>query len=181
MISLENVIGYCCEDLSLIENYDKAIADSTQTWHCHHRLEIQEDKVLTADQLKLERRYYNRPATELIFLTNKEHISLHQSGKRLSKETKLKLSICHKGIKYSEETKRKLNESRKGKHGPLYGKKLSEEHKNKISKSHIGMKASEETKLKLSESHKGKPSWNKGKHLSVEHKKKLSESHKKRS
>ena len=181
MLRVENAIAYCCEDISLIENYDKAMADTTQTWHCHHRLEIQGDITLTAKELKLQRLYYNRPASELIFLTSKEHVRLHRLGKKLPKETCLKFSKYHTGLKYTEEMKRKLNESRKGKHGPLYGKKLSEEHKSKISKSHVGMKASEETKLKLSESHKGKPSWNKGKHLSEEHKRKLSESHKKRS
>ena len=28
-----------CRTPELIENYDKAIADTTQTWDCHHRLE----------------------------------------------------------------------------------------------------------------------------------------------
>ena len=36
MIS-ESYKKYCCEDPSLIENYDKAIADTTQTWEIHHR------------------------------------------------------------------------------------------------------------------------------------------------
>ena len=31
---------FCKEDLTKIENYDKAIADTTHTWHCHHRTEI---------------------------------------------------------------------------------------------------------------------------------------------
>ena len=31
---------YCCEDLSLIENYELAINDQTQTWDCHHRGEV---------------------------------------------------------------------------------------------------------------------------------------------
>ena len=39
----ETVKKFCSEDPSLIENYDLAIADETQTWECHHRLEIQED------------------------------------------------------------------------------------------------------------------------------------------
>lgn len=30
---------FCRDDLSKIENYDKAMADSAQTWDCHHRLE----------------------------------------------------------------------------------------------------------------------------------------------
>ena len=28
---------FCCEDISLIENYALAVADTTQTWDCHHR------------------------------------------------------------------------------------------------------------------------------------------------
>lgn len=32
---------YCCEDISLIENYEKAVNDKTQTWCCHHKLEIE--------------------------------------------------------------------------------------------------------------------------------------------
>ena len=28
---------FCCEDPSLIENYALAVADTTQTWDCHHR------------------------------------------------------------------------------------------------------------------------------------------------
>lgn len=31
---------YCCEDISKIENYEEAVADTTQMWHCHHRLEL---------------------------------------------------------------------------------------------------------------------------------------------
>lgn len=32
--------GCFCRRPELIENYDKAIADTTQTWDCHHRLEL---------------------------------------------------------------------------------------------------------------------------------------------
>lgn len=65
----------CSEDPSLIENYYKAIDDQEQTWIIHHRLEI--DKNLTAKQLKKQNLYYNRPASELIYLTSSEHIKLH--------------------------------------------------------------------------------------------------------
>lgn len=37
MINEFNVNAFCCEDISKIENYDKAVADKTQTWHCHHK------------------------------------------------------------------------------------------------------------------------------------------------
>ena len=40
MINEKNAKRFCNEDISLIENYDKAIVDNTQTWHCHHRAEI---------------------------------------------------------------------------------------------------------------------------------------------
>ena len=43
---------YCCEDISLIENYDKAINDLTEKYDCHHRLEIQGDKRFSVDDLK---------------------------------------------------------------------------------------------------------------------------------
>ena len=171
MLSVENVIAYCCEDISLIENYDKAIADTTQTWHCHHRLEIQGNLTLTAKELKLQRLYYNRPASELIFLTSKEHVRLHRLGKKFSKETCLKFSKYHTGLKHTEETKARMSQSHKG-------KKHTEEAKAKISQSHKGKKLSEEHKQKLSLTHKGKPTWNKGKKMSEETKKKMSETRK---
>ena len=178
MLSVENTIAYCCEDISLIENYDKAMADTTQTWHCHHRLEIQGNLTLTAKELKLQRLYYNRPASELIFLTSKEHVRLHRLGKKLPKETCLKFSKYHTGLKYTEEMKRKLNESRKGKPSPMIGRKHSEETKAKISQSLKGKKLSEEHKQKLSLAHEGKPAWNKGKKMSEETRRKMSEARK---
>lgn len=68
---------YCCEDISLIENYDKAINDLTEKYDCHHRLEIQGDKRFSVDDLKEMGLYFNRPASELIFLTRSEHRHLH--------------------------------------------------------------------------------------------------------
>lgn len=163
--NLGNIIKFCCEDISLIENYDKAIADKNNMWHCHHRLEIQEDKILSRQELKDMDLYYNRPASELIFLTSFDHRSLH-----------------HKGKKVSEETKRKLSIINKGKIGPNRGKKMSEEQKIKISKALkgnkncLGYKRSEETKRKMSNYHKGKPSPRKGQCLTEETKRKISKS-----
>ena len=73
---------YCSEDISLIENYDKAIADTTQTWHCHHRDEIRTlpsgmVAYRSQQELKENGRYYNCPANELIFLTREEHNRIH--------------------------------------------------------------------------------------------------------
>ena len=71
---------FCCEDISLIENYDKAIADTTQTWDCHHRGEILPCGRFSVSDLKKFELYFNRPASELIFLTRSEHRRLHLKG-----------------------------------------------------------------------------------------------------
>lgn len=70
---------YCCENISKIENYDRAIADYRKMWHCHHRRETPEEGIaLSKEDLLKNNLYYNRPADELIFLTPEEHTSLHQ-------------------------------------------------------------------------------------------------------
>lgn len=37
MIDESQARKYCKEDISKIKNYDLAIADTTQTWHCVNR------------------------------------------------------------------------------------------------------------------------------------------------
>ena len=122
MINFYYAKRFCNEDITLIENYDKAISDKEKTWDCHHRREMTTPK----KELLEIGEYFNRPASELIFLTQKEHISLHHKGKQVSDETRHKLSESHKGKNkgktswmkgkhLSEETKRKLSEARKGK------------------------------------------------------------------
>ena len=134
-----------CKDYTKIENYNKAVADITQVWDCHHRLETHNSDGkrrlvdLSKEELIALDIYYNRPAEELIFLTRSEHTSLH---------TENQIS-WNKNKTFSEEHKKKLSESHKGKH-------LSEEHKRKMSESHKGKVISEETKRKLSKVKKGK-------------------------
>ena len=137
MINIKKVKRYCKEDISKIKNYDKAIADTTQTWVCHHMTETWWN--CTAQELIENECYYNRKACELIFLTPEEHKSLHMKGKKLSEETRRKISESHKGKILSEETKRKLSEANKG------------------NTYHKGKKHSEESIIKMSESHKGHP------------------------
>ena len=76
MIYLKNVKKFCKDDISLIENYDKAIADKTQVWQCHHRRET----IFSKPDLIEIGEYYNRPACELIFLTPADHHRLHNNG-----------------------------------------------------------------------------------------------------
>lgn len=148
MINLHHVKEYCRDDISLIENYEQAINDTTQMWHCHHRLELTLDCEFARTKEDLIRlgMYYNRPYFELIFLTVSEHKKIHKGknkGRKLSEEHKRKISEANKGRKVSEETKRKLSEANKCR------------------------TFSDEVKRKFSNSHKGQIPWNKGKKLSV--------------
>ena len=89
MINEHNAYAYCCEDISKIENYDKAIADKTQYWHCHHRKGSDEN--MSVEYLKNHGLYYHRPAKELIFLTNSEHQIIHgKSAKTYHNKNKRK-------------------------------------------------------------------------------------------
>lgn len=86
---------YCCEDISKIENYDKAVSDKTQVWQCHHKLElIETGGVVNASRKDLTDwgLYYSRPADELIFLTIKQHMLLH-NGHNFNEEHKNKIGI----------------------------------------------------------------------------------------
>lgn len=72
MIS-ESYKKYCCEDPSLIENYDLAIADTTQIWEIHHR----RGTIYSRKDLKEIGEYYNRPAIELVYLTKANYNAIH--------------------------------------------------------------------------------------------------------
>ena len=93
MISETQARKYCKEDISLIENYEQAINDNTQKWHCHHRRE----SVYTKKGLIEIGEYYHRPAIELIFMTEEEHKRFHRIGKHHSEKTKKKISESKMG------------------------------------------------------------------------------------
>ena len=148
MINVYVAQGYCKDDISLIENYDKAIADTTQTWECHHKDEI--DLKLSRKELIIKKLYYGVPANKLIFLTKGEHTRIHWTGRKHTKKTKNKMKLVKSlnpllgekngmfGKHHSEESKKKISEARKGaipwnkgKHPK--GKPHSEETKRKMS------------------------------------------------
>lgn len=134
MICEKTAKRFCNEDISLIENYDKAINDKTQTWHCHHRLEI--SCGYSAIDLIKKDMYLYRPAEELIFLTPKEHCALHKNrfGHKHSEESCQKMSIAHKGKRCSADTIKKMSDSHKGK---TYSH--TQEARMKIRKAQIGL------------------------------------------
>lgn len=92
MINEQHVKQYCCEDPSLIENYDKAVNDKTQTWDIHHRGEILPCGRFSPESLKKHGLYWNLPASQLIFLSHGEHMRLHRAGTSKSEETKRKIA-----------------------------------------------------------------------------------------
>ena len=138
MINKYSAKKYCKEDISLIENYDKAIADTTKMWECHHRNEI---KVLpsgmtvicTKQELKENDHYYNCPANELIFLTQSEHRKLHNIHRTV--ETRRKISEAHKGKSSWNKGKSSWN---KGKATSIFGKSFKE---------HYGITSCDDIKL----------------------------------
>ena len=142
-----------CTDYKNIENYDTAIK-SPLRYDLHHRREISEHK--SKKQLITENLYYGIPASDLIFLEQREHMRLHREGKHLSEETKKKLSDANKGEKCymygkpkSDETRRKMSNAKKGKH-------ISAESRQKMSDAKKGKPKSAETKQKMSDANKGK-------------------------
>lgn len=106
-----------CYETEKIENYSNAVADKEHVWDCHHRLEVQGQFRNSVKLLKRCMMYFNRPASELIFLPHGEHMRLHSKGRNISDEAKRKISEANKGNKYclgkhhSEETRRKRSTS----------------------------------------------------------------------
>lgn len=115
MVSMRSIKAFCKGDYTKIENYEEALADTTQTYHLHHKDEcktlLSGIKVIRTREEMIENgRYFNCPANELIFLTKSDHARLHMSyqmignnfakihltGKKFSKEHKEKLSMAQK-------------------------------------------------------------------------------------
>lgn len=80
MTNINNAKKYCSEDISLIENYNQAIADAQNYWEIHHRRECDENgkTLFTKKQLIEMNLYHNRPASELIFVTRSMHKKIHR-------------------------------------------------------------------------------------------------------
>lgn len=145
MISERQAQVYCCEDITKIVGYSKAIF-SPNVWVCHHLLE---NKGYSRDELTAKGLYYKRPAKELVFLPEKIHRKLH--FKLLRPESlksdvwKQRLADAHKGKTLSEEHRKKIQES------CINTYKDNSELRKKCS-SFLGRTHTEETKLKQRES-----------------------------
>lgn len=84
MISEYRAKRICSEDVSLIENYHQAISDEEKMWDIHHRRECDSEgrTLFTKKQLIEMGLYFNRPASELIFVTKSMHKKLHREQMR---------------------------------------------------------------------------------------------------
>ena len=105
MINESQARKYCKEDISKIKNYDLAIADITQTWHCHHTDETRK---------KISEVHKGKPG--------------FWKGMHLSEETKKKKSEAMKGKKRkpaSDERRKKISEA-------LNNRTFTEEHRRKL-------------------------------------------------
>lgn len=111
MITNSKVKKFCRDDISLIENYNEAVADTENVWVCHHRLELTLDGEFANSKEDLIRygMYYNRPYFELIWLPDSEHRHMHFIKKALSNVTRKKISDCQMGVNNSMHGKTPWN------------------------------------------------------------------------
>ena len=106
MSNYYNFLKYCRE-IEKVENYKEAEKDNFEGWVVHHRYETEtsdgepRSQELLSDELKALDMYYDRPASELIFMRRSEHRSIHNAciynsvksrkGKHLTEEHKAKI------------------------------------------------------------------------------------------
>lgn len=81
-----------CRHPELIENYDLAIADRTQIWDVHHRLE----ELYSQEELIERGEYYDVSPEDLIFLTKAEHHNMDSKCKRASEAQKNRKDLSKK-------------------------------------------------------------------------------------
>lgn len=125
MINEEQAKRYCCEDISLIENYEEAV-NSGEKYDVHHKLGLWFNKQWLIDNGF----YYKQRAEMLMFMKHSEHMTLHWSdnkytlGRTHSEESKQKISKAKMGHSVSEEAKQKMSDAKRGKHNTHMSKKV---------------------------------------------------------
>lgn len=148
----EDKLERYCSHIENIENYELAKADDFVNWDIHHRLETHtSDGVLrlvplSSKELKALGMYFNRPASELIYMKKGDHMRLHnQQRTPYSEETRAKM----RARSYSSEFRAKLRAANLGKH-------LSDETRAKLRAANLGKCHSEEAKAKIREAMRGR-------------------------
>ena len=135
-----------CSKYWEIENYDKAVNDKTTIWVCHHRAEIETNGVVHSMNYLIENNlYYHQNPEDLIFLTQSEHITLHNLNPTDETRNKISNSIKLAKENVSDETKRKISASKKGR----FTKRSSEF--SKLFYSHFGIVSQDDMALYMRE------------------------------
>ena len=143
MINFKKLSLYCRGEFEKIEHYEQALADKTQTWECHHRLELTIDGEFAHSGEELDRMgmYKNRPYYELILLTKEDHMALHGKVRKQDKtrNSRISKSLTGKIRPDVSERNRIFNKNRepwnKGTKGLIH---CSEERKQKYSELYKG-------------------------------------------
>lgn len=158
MISKNAKYKRYCDDIAKIEGYEEAVS-SPEKYVIHHRREVQNGvQIWTRHELINIGHYFNVDASDLIFMKQKDHTSLHKNAydpkrkclcKVMTDEQKDKLSKAHQGRApwnkgktgvqcWSEKSKEKL---RKTLAKPeVKAKMYTEERNRKIANSRLGNK-----------------------------------------
>lgn len=106
MINADKAKKYCSEWIMLIENYERAVNDKTRMWYCHHKAQICKCGVYSKRELIKFGLYWNRPASELIFLPPSDHNFIHRRFKNMSPKEREKQPEAAKGKYTLKEDKR---------------------------------------------------------------------------
>ena len=172
-----NTYGEKCFEFSILKKCDEAELDDLETNYIAH-----------FDSTNREKGYnYETGGNKNKRLSEetKRKLSEAHKGKTIPEEIVRKISEANRGQTRSEEIKKKLSEVKKGENNPFYGKTHSEETKQKMSERmkgknnpFYGKTHSEETKRKISEANSGENSAFYGKPLPEETKRKISEGNK---
>lgn len=89
----------CCEDISLIRGYERAVNDTTQMYELHHL----EGVFYTKEEMKRLGKYYHQPAMALIFLTRSEHKRIHYAFKPMERDRKEKIREARTNCKITSK------------------------------------------------------------------------------
>lgn len=157
MIGNDKYLKSICKNYHLVENYIQARFDVDEIWDLHHKNEIIENK--SAEELKLENRYFNVDTSDLIFIKHKEHMRIHHicgravwCGKKpwnYNKDLKsLGYDTSIYGHNFTEEQKKLISRNTKAAmQREDIKQKVSSAQKERFSKQEERDKISEKTKL----------------------------------
>lgn len=112
MISEKQARKFCSEDISNIQNYKNAVCDKTQVWCIHHKGEVLPCGLFSVCELKKFGLYYQRPASELVFMTRSEHRAFH--NKHLPEKFRLKQRNSLKNRTFTAQHRKNISKAMKG-------------------------------------------------------------------